>query len=246
MTYSYVVTNVGIVAMTGVKVVDNKCNAVNYISGDTNGNSQLDPKETWNYTCTTTVSQTATNRVTATGNANGLVAIDTADATVVVGSAIVPPLIHLVKVPNVFVLPAGGGPVTYAYAVTNPGIVPLSNVSISDNKCTGLPSIVTGNAGDVNNNNLLDPGETWHFTCQTNLTETTTNLGIAQGSANGLTAYDSQVATVVVAPPNAVIPTLPNTGLPPESSNSSEVAALAIAVLMLGLASYVVLKRRSA
>lgn len=56
--------------------------------------------------------------------------------------SIVPPLIHLVKTPNVFVLPIGGGTVTYTYLVTNPGTEPLHDVSITDNKCTGLPGRV--------------------------------------------------------------------------------------------------------
>ncbi|MDP2668866.1 MAG: peptidoglycan-binding domain-containing protein, partial [bacterium] len=168
--------------------------------------SKLDVNETWVYSCTKNLTQTTTNIVTATGQANGITAVDTANATVVVGvpglpdTGIVPPLIHVVKVPNVFVLPAGGGPVTYKYVVSNPGTVPLSNVSITDDKCTGLPGRVLGHSGDINQNNLLESNEAWSFTCKTSLTQTTINIGTAEGSANGMTAVDFSPATVVVAP----------------------------------------------
>ncbi len=216
VTYDYTVLNVGTVAMNNVKVTDDKCSNVSFIGGDTNGDSKLDINEIWKYHCVTTLTQTTTNTVTATGVANGITAVDTAEATVVVGVPLVPPLIHVVKVPNVFVLPAGGGAVTYMYTVTNPGTVPLSNVSITDDKCTGLPGRVTGHPGDLNKNNLLESNESWSFTCQTYLTQTTTNIGTADGSANGMTAVDHSLATVVVA-----VPGLPKTGFPPEEKNES-------------------------
>jgi hypothetical protein len=215
VNYTYTVTNIGVVPMIGVWVKDNKCDSVKFVSGDTNNNSVLDLNETWIYRCTKTVSVTETNTATAHGQANGWDGYDTANATVVVGASLTPPLIHLVKVPSVFTLPVGGGAVTYTYTVTNPGTVPLSDVSITDDKCTGLPGRVVGHPGDLNKNDLLDPGEAWKFTCQTNLTQTTTNIGTAVGHANDLIAVDLSPATVVVATPN-----LPSTGFPPEVKNN--------------------------
>jgi uncharacterized repeat protein (TIGR01451 family) len=107
VTYTYAVKNVGISPMTGVTVTDNKCSPTTFVSGDTNNNSQLDVNETWLYHCTTTLSQTTTNTVTATGHANGFTAIDTADATVVVGvgTSTVSPLIPLTTTPSAVILP---------------------------------------------------------------------------------------------------------------------------------------------
>lgn len=208
VTYTYTVLNVGGVPMSDVVVTDNKCTTVEYASGN-HGDSRLDANETWIYTCTTTVDKTTTNTATVTASANDWRVIDTANATVVVGVPIVPPLIHMVKKPGQLLLPYGGGLVTYTYTVTNPGTAPLSNVSVADNKCNGLPPAqVTGHPGDINDNNLLEPDETWTFTCSTNLALTTTNTGIAQGTANGLTAIDYALATVVVSTPG-----LPSTGL---------------------------------
>ena len=117
----------------------------------------------------------------------------------------------MVKTPSVFLLPAAGGVVTYTYTVTNPGTAPLDHVSIIDNKC----SPVTYVAGDTNHNSLLESNETWTFTCQTSLTKTTTNIGTAEGHANGLTILDFSPATVVVPSP-----TLPNTGFGPNDKSS--------------------------
>ncbi|OGD67318.1 hypothetical protein A2442_00940 [Candidatus Campbellbacteria bacterium RIFOXYC2_FULL_35_25] len=118
----------------------------------------------------------------------------------------------MTKVPSPLALLAGGGTVTYINQVTNPGTVALNNVLLSDDKCSPVKYI----SGDTNSNSKLDTTETWFYSCQATLTKTTENTVTASGEANGLTARDSAVATVVV---NVTIPKLPNTGLPP-SDNS--------------------------
>ncbi len=243
VTYTYVATNIGPVAMSNVWVKDNKCNANNFlnlISGDNNNNSMLDLNEAWIYSCTKTVSQTETNTATARGFYNGWDTYDTANATVVVGASVVPPLIHIIKIPNVFVLPAGGGPVTYAYAVTNPGTAPLSNVSVIDDKCTGLPGRVVGHPGDLNKNNLLESNETWSFTCQTTITNTTTNTATAEGHANGLIALDYSSATVVVG-----TPTLPNTGVAPNEKNTPWNIILLSGMFVISILFYITRKKHT-
>jgi hypothetical protein len=99
--------------------------------------------------------------------------------------------------------------VTYTYTVTNPGVVAMSNISVTDNKCTPVVYV----SGDANNNNLFDPGEAWTYTCRTNITASTMNTATAEGSADGITAIGYAFATVLVATPG-----LPNTGFPPEGN----------------------------
>ncbi len=85
VTYNYTVWNVGgRQAMTRVTVVDDKCGPVIFLSGDLNGNSNLDPGEYWKYSCTTTLQVTTTNTAIATGHTGDQTAIATAVATVIV------------------------------------------------------------------------------------------------------------------------------------------------------------------
>ncbi len=213
VTYNYVVTNVGIVPMSNVTVADDACGPVTYLSGDTSLDSKLDVGEIWKYSCTKTLTKTTTNTVTATGMANGLTATDKAVATVVVGSPLPPPLIDLIKIPAPLFLPAAGGSVKYTYLVNNPGIVPLNNVKLVDNKCTSI----VGPSGDTNGDGKLDLTETWTYSCEKSLNATTTNTATATGSANGFTVTHSSTVTVVVNAPAPVVavPKLPKTGFGP-------------------------------
>jgi len=235
VTYTYMVTNIGVVAVTDVSVNDNKCSPVSFIDGDDNNDSILDLDEEWVYKCTKVVAETETDTVTACGKARNISSsasiCDTANATVVVGKSIIPPLIHIVKRPNIFILPVGGGAVTYSYIVTNPGTAPLSNVKVTDDKCTGLPGRVIGHPGDLNKNNLLENNETWSFICQTNINQTTSNIGMAEGSANGLIATDFSPAIVTVLSPG-----LPNTGVSTDNIIYILSGLLALSLIALILA----------
>lgn len=239
VTYTYTVTNLGIVAMSNVTLAGDTCSPIVRVSGDTDGDNMLDVTETWTHTCTTNLTATHTNTVIATGQANGFTAKHTAQATVIVGAPLVPPLVHVVKVPDPLTLFAGGGAVTYRYTVTNPGTVALSDVSITDDKCTGLPSRVTGHPGDLNKNDLLEPSERWSFTCNSNLTATTTNAATVTGHANGFTVTDIAYATVVVAPPP---PVLPKTGIGPDGAAPWK--AILPAGALAALALYYALRRK--
>jgi hypothetical protein len=52
-----------------------------------------------------------------------------------------------------------GDTLTFGYTVTNPGDVPLTNVTATDDKCSPLTR--TGDTSDT----TLDPGDTWTYTC---------------------------------------------------------------------------------
>lgn len=211
VTYTYTLRNIGTVPVSNVTMVGDTCSPIILTSGDLNNDNRLDLNETWIYQCTTTLSKTHTNTVVATGWANGISAVDVASATVVVGAPTIPPLIHVTKIPTPLSLTAKGGMVLYTEKVTNPGAVPLSNVYLTDDKCTPVKYI----SGDINGDSKLDISETWTYTCSSNLTKTTTNTVTAEGDANGLTAKDFAIATVVVDP---TVPKLPNTGFPPEQN----------------------------
>ncbi len=245
VTYNYKVWNVGGVrALTNVTLTDDKC-APLFLSGDTNRNSKLDPGEVWNYSCSVTLATTTTNTAVATGLADVAeheTAIATAMATVAVGTPVapplVPPLINIVKVPSRLTpFPFGGGNVTYSYNVTNPGVVPMHDVLVTDDKCTPVSRV----SGDTNDNNLLEPGETWVYACNTNVPISTRNTATAIGKANGFTAIAYAFATVLVSAP---VPGLPNAGLPPRETNIPWNVVALPAILTVMFISFVVRKKR--
>ncbi len=197
VTYTYTVTNPGVVALYSVTVTDDKISPVNYLSGDVNSDNLLQPGEVWMYTATATLAETTTNTATAAGTANGSTATDIAYTTVIVAPTVAnPPLINVTKTPSPLVLTYAGGPVTYTYTITNPGTVALGYVGIMDDKV----SAVYYTSGDVNFDNLLQPSEAWIYTGTATLSQTTTNTATVSGSAGGVTVTDTVTVTVVVPP----------------------------------------------
>jgi len=237
VNYTYTLRNIGTVPVTDVTMVGDTCSPINLVSGDANGDSKLDVNEIWVYNCSKTITETHTNTVVATGWANGISATDIASATVVVGTPAVPPLIKVTKVPSPLTLLAGGGAVTYTEKITNPGTVALSNVQLTDDKCSPMKYI----SGDTNGDSKLDTTETWVYTCQTNLTKTTLNTATATGEANGLSVRDLAIATVVVAD---VVPALPETGIAPDEKSLSSNFLLSISISALFLASLVLVAKK--
>lgn len=236
--YTYTLRNIGTVPVNNVTMVGDTCSPITLISGDTNTDARLDVNETWVYTCSTTLTKTHTNIITATGWANGISATDVANATVIVGVPVVPPLIHVTKVPSPLVLSSGGGMVIYTNKVTNPGIVALSNISLTDDKCGPVKYI----SGDTNGNSKLDTAETWTYTCSAKLTKTTVNTVTASGDANGLTAKDFAIVTVAVSN----VPKLPSTGLPPSDNNISWNIIVPAGVLAILISLYFARRKQTA
>lgn len=208
VTYHYAVKNfLEATSMTNVQVVDNKCGLVEFVEGDDNGNSELDSNETWRYSCTVNISETTQSIATVTGTVNNLTTTHKAYTTVVVGLDTPPPLISIVNITKIaypLALPPEGGNINFTYKVNNPGVVPLSDVTVTDNKCSNMSSKL----GDTNGNNLLDTSEVWIYTCAMFLKETTTNTATVTAFSNGFKAIGETTITVKVEPVS-----LPETGV---------------------------------
>ena len=131
------------------------------------------------------------------------------------------PAIGIYKIPNPLALPLGRGLIIYNYTVWNVGgIRPLVDVTLADDMC---PSVVML-SGDSNNNNKLDPAESWQYSCIAILSSTTINTATATGYSDDPShqrATATAIAAVIVGistttPALISTPTFPNSGLPPE------------------------------
>jgi archaellum component FlaG (FlaF/FlaG flagellin family) len=104
-----------------------------------------------------------------------------------------------------------GGSVTYTYTELNDGSDPINLTSETDNHCSPVtPTLGADNVhniGDTNTNGILDPGETWTFTCTTTLTATTTNTATFVGTdtLSGATVTETATATVTVIHPATLL-----------------------------------------
>ncbi|MHB8440123.1 MAG: DUF7507 domain-containing protein [Acidimicrobiales bacterium] len=98
--------------------------------------------------------------------------------------------------------------VTYTYTETNDGTDPISGVTVSGSSC-GAATYVSG---DANTNGILDPGETWVYTCSITyasagtVTDTATATGTDTSTSLPAPA-ETASASVTAVTPGAILPT---------------------------------------
>ena len=194
VTWTYTVTNTGDVPLSNIVVTDDQAGVTpEYQSGDTNTDDILDTTETWIYQATgTAVAGQYANQGTATGDFMSTTVDDT-DPSHYFGADID---IHIEKATNGQDADTPTGPVvlvdslvTWTYTVTNPGNVPLSNVTVTDSVGGVNPTPVDDspadgyNDGDTNTDNLLDTTETWTYQASgTAVAGQYANIGTATGT----------------------------------------------------------------
>jgi hypothetical protein len=195
VTYTYEVTNNGSDELSNVTLTDDKCAPVTLVGTD-DGN--LQPGETLNYRCSTTLVGDTTNTGTFAGqDVLGKTWSFTDTATV----QVLGPQIALSKQANRSIV-IRGDLVRYDYQVTNPGNVPLTNIQVRDDKCLN----VNFTGGDTNANSKLDPGETWSYWCSMELLVKTTNTATATARDSQGSLVTSPDAVVTVDVPSAFLP----------------------------------------
>ena len=223
-TFTYNVTNPSNVALANVTVVDDNgtpgdtsddFNATFVAANsDANGNGRLDPGETFQFTATrvvtagqyTNISTTSGNPVDDQGQDIPNVADPTAtDPSNHIG---ITPQIDLQKLTNGVDADTATGPqlvvgstATFTYNVTNPGDVPLSNVTVRDDNGTpgdtsdDFDATFVPGASDANNNGILDNGETFQFTATRTVTAGQ-HTNIATTTGNPVDANGNDIANV--------------------------------------------------
>ena len=170
MPYTFLVTNIGNVTLSGITVSDPKCNAAPaYQSGDANTDNKLQVTETWTYTCSHTVTQA---EIDAGGNLSNTATADSTESAPDTDTHDIPvtqsPAILVVKASTTALIAKAGDVVPYSFTVTNPGNQTLTGVTLSDPNCT---SAISGPSGDTNDDGKLQTGETWIYTCNHTVTQ---------------------------------------------------------------------------
>jgi archaellum component FlaG (FlaF/FlaG flagellin family) len=203
----YEVGNIGDTPVSDIGFSGVGCRLSALVEGDANLNGLLDTNESWTYVCDGEFSATSDLAVSFTGKAGGLAVTDTALVTVVVGSALPHPSIHLHAVANPARLPASGGTTYLTYHVENDGDVPLADVGMF----SGSPSCVapTYAGGDADKDGLLDLDERWSFVCVERLVQTEAGSPLVRGRAGGKWVNDNALFVIPVAAswPPSVDPT---------------------------------------
>jgi len=181
VTYYYNATNTGNASLINISISDDKCSPVHCPKNNlTAGESMI-------CNCTVTINQTTTNIATATGNYSGTIVNASANATVIV--AALQPVLKLNKTASNYSLQVGGGNVTYTYVVNNIGNVNLTNITVSDDKCSTI------NCSGIT---TLAIGQNITCNCTMFINETTTNIATATGNYSGTIVNASANATVIV------------------------------------------------
>ena len=201
--YTITVDNTGNADLTGVVLTDTFAGGATLVSGDTNNNSILETTETWTYSADYVVTQADLNAGTALVN---VASVDTAqtvpqqdDATSTVAQN---PALTIVKNGTV---PGGtanavGEVVSWTIDVGNAGNAAVSNVTVTDPLAPDIAPVLSGtfNSGDTDTDNLLDVGETWHYTASHTVTQADldTNGGGDGDIDNVATAHGTGAADV--------------------------------------------------
>ncbi|HKV00110.1 MAG TPA: hypothetical protein VJR58_32735, partial [Vineibacter sp.] len=149
-------------------------------SGDTDQDDLLDVGETWHYTASHTVTQDDLDTNgggdgdidnTATAHGTGVNDVS-ADASVLVEQHKALSITKSGSVPG-NTADAVGETVSWTIDVGNAGNAAVANVTVTDSLAPDVaPILVAGfNSGDTDQDNLLDVGETWHYTASHTVTQ---------------------------------------------------------------------------
>jgi VCBS repeat-containing protein len=195
VTYTYTVTNPGSEPLSDVSVTDDKVEHVNYQSGDTNGDGKLDTDETWVFTATHTITADDPSPLVNNGAAAGTNSLSqTIIAWTSASVDILQPAIAINKTAEP-VEAHEGDIITYTYTVTNPGNVPLSNVSVTDDKIGDA----NYQSGDTNGDGKLDIDETWVFTATYDVTDEDPGRLVNTATVSGTDALSCSVESEATA-----------------------------------------------
>jgi uncharacterized repeat protein (TIGR01451 family) len=206
ITYTYTVTNTNDTPLSNISVTDDRLGSIPFTSGDDNENELLDGGEIWLFTAIHTVDGDDPDLLVNTSNVTGIDSLeriytDSDSASV----SILRPGIDLIKTAEPIQVHESDN-ITYTYTVTNTGNIPLSYVSVTDDRLGNIPFA----SGDDNENSLLDIDETWIFTAIHTADGDDPNLLVNYAEVSGRdtlgqTVTDSDTASVFILRPGIAL-----------------------------------------
>ncbi|WP_206677697.1 DUF7507 domain-containing protein [Winogradskyella eckloniae] len=242
ITYTFTLTNTGNVSINTITINDDllggDITSSLTLTGD-NGDGILDPTETWVFTAPDyTITQAnvdagnITNNVTANGlQPDGTTTVVATDTYIIDANSTDITLcnesgIELVKT-GVFNNDNGnsctevGETITYTFTLTNTGDIALANVTITDPLLANSTPVVSINftSGDTDNDNRLDPTETWIYTATYLVTQLDIDNTEVVNSAT-VTAEEVVNNTTVSSSSQTTTELIEDT-TPPDTSNCS-------------------------
>ena len=211
VSYTFTVSNEGNVSLSDIAVIDSIVPVVTFISGDDDGDSELDVDEAWIYTGDYNVTQadidtgSITNQAEATGTGpNGAQVSDLSDGSVVTEDG--PTVTDLCQDAAIAIIKvgafndndadgcstAGVDTVSYTFTVSNEGNVSLSDIAVIDS----IVPVVTFISGDDDGDSELDVDEAWVYTGDYNVTQADIDTGSItnQAEATGTGPNGAQVS----------------------------------------------------
>ncbi len=179
INYEVQVINDGNRPLTDITLSDPLIANLTYVSGDIGDDSILGVGEIWLYEGSYTITQgdLDSNGTAELGNLlpgfiDNTATADSAETGPASGSAAAPLVINkALHIEKDGTVPGGtanvaGELISYTMAVTNTGNAAIANVVVNDPFLTNEAPVLVGgfNAGDTDQDNLLDTTETWQFT----------------------------------------------------------------------------------
>jgi hypothetical protein len=126
-----------------------------------------------------------------------------------------------------------GGQGSYKADVSNTGVTPLSDVTTTPIGCPNFSYV----SGDMNANNILDPGETWHYQCD--ITYAANDAGslsvqiiVSAKNVSGEPVQKFAQALTIVSDPNASAP--PASALPVSKGPTDDIPVPAVLLALFG------------
>jgi gliding motility-associated-like protein/uncharacterized repeat protein (TIGR01451 family) len=174
LNYTITIRNTGSVGLTAVTVTDPFAGGATYSSGDTDSDNVLDPNETWIYTADYAATQAD---IDAGDDLVNIASVVSAEITTPLTAQAVTTITTTasLNVTKTVDRASISAPATLNYTITlrNNGSAPLTGVNVSDPFAGGAGYA----SGDADNDNILDPGESWIYTADYAATQADIDAG---------------------------------------------------------------------